>query len=512
MRTNKALKNTIFSTVSYFLLLVSGFITQKVFKDSLGVEYLGINSLYANIITGLNIVELGFGSAIIADMYKPIANKDTKLIVSFLGYYKKIYRYIAGIVFTLGLFILPFVPKIVGNVHVLINLRFLFLLYLLDTVVSYFLTYKRSILYANQESYITTCIHTIAIILTNILQIFFLLNIKNFYFYLVISIVFRVLENALINIVVNKRYLYVKQTPIPLSEENVIDIKKKVNGLLFHKIASFIVLGTDNIIISMMPNLGISWVGVYANYSLITTKLTALVDNIFNSITASIGNLLVEDNKVKSYDMFRKLKFINTWIYVLFSTCFYYVSFPFIELWMGRDYVLDKTTVLVISINFLLGGLRASYGAFKNAAGIFYEDRYVPIVESSVNIILSIPLASLYGVKGVLLGTIGSTMILYVYSYPKFVYEHIFNKDKRQYWIDWGSSIYIYIITMVVTGICVDWVNIDNVLQRLLLTTLICAIVPNAVIVLFSRKMKEFSFCIDIFKKIFLKLRIGAFL
>ena len=507
MRTKKALKNTIVSFVSYFILIIFGFIVQRVFKDALGKEYLGISSLYTNIMTGLNVVELGFGSAIVANMYRPVAEDNIENINSLLQYYKKIYSYVACLVLIIGLCILPFVDIIVGSRIALINLKVIFAFYLIDSVVSYFITYKRSLLYANQKTYYTTCIHTVAVIVTNMLQILFLIYTRNFYLYLITSIVFRIIENICINYIVNRLYPYVKDgIKHQLSDEIRGDIIKKVKGLFFHKVASFVVLGSDNIIISMMPNLGITWVGIYSSYSLITTKLTSLIDSIFNSITASVGNLLVEGDLEKSYNMFKVIKLINTWIYIYISISFYFISFPFVRLWMGQDFVLDTITVFVITLNLFFGGLRASYGAFKNAAGIFFEDRFVPVLESFTNIITSIPLAYLFGLKGVLLGTMCSTMVLFIYSYPRYVYYIIFKKDLKVYVKDLMSSIVMFIITMGVTKVVMCLISFQSTFKQLFFSLIICLIIPNVVLVIMNYKTNEFDFILAILHKLMKKL------
>lgn len=385
MRTEKALKNTISSVVSYILLALVAFVAQRVFKDCLGREYLGINSLFSNIMTGLSVVELGFGSAIIVNMYRPVANKDILAIVALIQFYKNIYRIIAFILLAIGLLILPFTDYLVGDLSILINVKVIFLLYLSDSVVSYFLTYKRSILYANQQNYYITWIHTAVYLAVNLLQILLLYITANFYLYIFVSMVSRLVENIIINIIADKMYPYLR-----IDGSMKADIKKKVQGLIFHKLASFLVTGTDNIIISLVPGLGVIMVGVYSCYSMITTKITGMIDALFNSITSGVGNLLIDDNKEKNYEIFKVTHFIVTWIYVFVSASFYFMSFPFIKIWMGEDFVLDSATVFVITCNMFIGGCRASFGTFKSAAGIFYQDRYVSLMESAVNLITSI--------------------------------------------------------------------------------------------------------------------------
>lgn len=502
MRTEKAIKNVISSIASYFVLTVLGFIVQSVLKHSLGAEYLGIAGLFTNIISGLSVIELGFGSAIIVNMYRPVADNDTNMIVALLQFYKKIYIIISAIVLLAGLCILPFVDIIIGETTVPIPTKEFFLLYLFDVIASYLLTYKRSILYANQKTYYITWIHMFAVVATNIIQIILLLTTKNYFLYLITSILLRVVENIVINCIIDKSYPYVKEKrQIPLTEEVKADIKKKVSGLFFHKISTFLVYGTDNIIISMVPGLGIIMVGIYSSYSMITTKLTALIDNIFNSVTAGVGNLLLEDDKEKSYKMFKNIQFMNGWIYIFFSIAFYYISFPFVEVWMGKDFVLDKPTVLVIAIGLFVAGMRASFGIFKSAAGIFYEDRFIPIVEAFVNLVTSIPLALLFGLKGVLLGTICSNLLLYIYSYRKFVYGTIFGKNAIAYCKDLLKYVVFYVVAFIGTAVAQHFVAFESVMIQLFVVAIVSVIVPNTIVVLLNCRTDEFAYVWSLARK-----------
>ena len=499
MRTEKALKNVMTSVISYFVLAILSFVIQRVLKMTLGAEYVGLAGLFTNIISGLSVIELGFGTAIIVNMYRPVADNDIKSILALLQFYKKIYYVIAVIVSVIGLCILPFIDTIIGETTVEIPAKAIFLLYLLDVVVSYLLSYKRSVLYANQKTYYVTFIHMIVIIVTNIIQIVVLITFKNYFWFLATNIALRITENIVINCLVNKIYPYVKTKDKYVLEKSVTDeIIKKVKGLFFHKISTFIVYGTDNIIISMVPGLGIIMVGVYSSYSMITTKLVGLIDNIFNSVTAGVGNLLLEDDREKIYKMFRNIQFMNAWIYIFFAISFYYVSFPFVELWMGKDFVLDNLTVLVIAVNMFVGGMRASFGIFKNAAGIFYEDRFIPIIEALINLIVSIPLAFIWGLKGVIIGTMCSNMLLYLYSYRKYVYGVLFEKNAGTYFKDLFRYVILFIVTFVVTAVAQNFVSMDSIVIQLLVVTIVCAIVPNIVIVLFNIRTEELKYIITL--------------
>lgn len=509
MRTKEALRNTIVSMFSYVLIILTGFISQRIFKDILGQEYLGLHGLFSNIMTMLGIVELGFGSAIVVNMYKPVAEHDISKIIALLQYYKKVYRVLAIIVMIIGMAILPCIGFIVGETTANINIRFVFTFYLVDTISSYFVTYKRSIIYANQKSYYTNVVHTIMVICMNITQIILLLSTQNYYGYLALRIVFRLLENIAINIVANKKYPYiVSKTKYSLDMKTKMSIKQKVKGLLFHKIGTFLVLGSDNIIISMLPNLGLVWVGLYSNYLLILNQLKEIVRQIFSAITASIGNLLVNESKDKSYGIFRKLLYFNAWIYTYISISFYFVSFPFIELWMkDRKYLFSEIVVMVLTINLFIQGMRMVYNTFKEAAGIFYEDRFIPIIESIVNIVVSVWLGSYWGIVGVFVGTICSNMVLFVYSFPRYVYGIILGKGVKDFIRDLSKYVLIYIVSFSISYIVAYQVDGDNVIVQLILNIVICFVVTNGCFVWMTRKSEEFMYAKNIGMKYLKKVR-----
>lgn len=507
MRTEKALKNSVVAVGTNIVTIVFAFIIKKVFNDVLGAEYLGVSGLFSSLISGLCVIDIGFGNAIIYNMYKPVAENNIEQIKTLLNFYKKIYRVIALVMFLLGIVLLPFVEIIVGETSGNLNLKLIFILYIIDVVVSYLAVYKRSILYANQQIYIITLIHTVIIILTNLVQIAVLIVTGSFYIYLIVNIILRIIENLIINAIVNKKYPYVlDRVTQKLDEETISDIKRKVKGLMIHNLSTFLVLGTDNIIISMIPGLGVIMVGVYSAYSLVTSKLAAIVDSVFSSLTATVGNLIVSENSQKVYATFKNIFLINSWMYVFIAISFYYISFSFIEIWMGKSFVLDKITVFIITIKLFISGLRASFGCFKNAAGIFYEDRFVPIIESLINLVTSVPLGFIFGLKGVLLGTIISTMVIYVYTIPKFIYGKVFNMNLHTYIKDIAKVLLQFIVAFMLTSFFINKIELSTVWYSLIYRGIVCTIVPNIFMIGINFKTKEFEFVKKLINKLKIKL------
>ncbi len=473
--------------------VVIGFIAQRAFLQTLGLEYAGLNGLFNNIVSMLAIAELGIGTAIVYHLYKPIAENDIPRIQTLMRFYKISYRVIAGIVLVVGMLVMPFLQMIVGETTVPESIYAIYGLFLLDTVISYLLTYKRSILYAHEKNYVVNLLHIGYLVIMNAIQIATLYLYQNIFVFLGIKVACRFLENVVITIIANKKYAYLKQKEVPaLDAETKQDIFTKIKGLIFHKIGGFLVLGSDNIIISVL--FGVKTVGLYSNYSMIIVAIENLLAQVFSSITASIGNLLVENDKEKSYQTYRKLLFFNFVLVTFCTIAFYQIVGPFITLVYGAEYVLPLVVALSIAIKFYFQNMRKTMNGFKEAAGVFYEDRFVPIIEVIVNIVLSVILGKIMGLAGVFVGTALSSLVLYGYSYPKFVYEPIFDKKTTQYWKENLYYLLMMGLLFSVTEVVVMWIPLSSVGVSLAVRTVASVVIPAVGIWLLFHKKTEYVY------------------
>lgn len=501
MRIKNSIKNTIAAMSSNILTIIIGLIAQAVFIRILGTEYLGINGLFTNIISMLGIVELGIGSAIVYNLYKPIANRDKETIKSLMNFYKKAYHIIALVVFIIGISIIPFLSYFIGETIVDININLVYLLFIIDIVCSYLLTYKRSLLYADQKNYIINIIHMIYLVTLNISQLLLLYITKNYYLYLGIKIILRIIENVVITIIVNKKYSYLKEKNIKKLDKKIEkDIFQKVKALFFHKIGSFIVLGTDNLIISRY--LGIITVGLYSNYYMIINALNALFSQALTALTPSVGNLLVEKKTKKNFEVFRKVRFINFWIATFTSVALLIIMNSFITIWIGEAYLLSNLVLITLVINFFMTMMRNSYSTFKEAAGIFHEDRYVPIIESFVNIVASIILLKYFGLAGVFMGTIISGLILWCYSYPRFVYKKLFCRSYLSYIKETISYIILFILILIISYKISNIYTFYNIWVQLLYNIIVSLIIPNIILLIIFYKNDNLKYYYRLFKKL----------
>ena len=501
-RKKSSFKNMITAVSSNVLTIIVGLVAQAVFIKILGSEYLGLNGLFSNVISMLGIVELGMGSAIIYNMYKPIAENDHEKIKSLMQFYKKSYRIITLIISIIGIMIIPFIKYIVDieSITVDINVYLVYILFLLETICSYILSYKRSMLYADQKEYITNIIHMGYTILVNTMQLTFLYFTHDYYLYLIIKVMMRLVENIVISSYVNRRYSYLLDNNVTkLDSKTEKDIFQKIRALFFHKIGTFIVSGTDNIIISKY--LGLVTVGLYSNYYMIINAVQTVINHIIQATRASVGNLLVTESKTKQFDVFNKIRFVNFWISCFSSICIFVIMDSFITIWIGYKFVLPTKVLLVLVINFFIVSSRSTYGAFKEAAGIFYEDHFVPIIESLLNIVLSIIFVKKFGLMGVFMGTIGSGLVLWCYSYPKYVYNKLFGRKISDYM---KETIYYFIIFILIAGFTYSLailISFDNVYLQFISNVLIALIVPNVIMLLLFSKDENFKYFINMIKR-----------
>jgi len=466
--------------------------------------YLGLNGLFSNVLSFLSLAELGVGVAINYALYKPIAEGDTELVKSIMWLYRKLYRYIGCIVLAAGGALAPFLPYLIQDMPKdMPNIYLYYLLYVLNSGVSYFYTYKRSIIICSQKEYISTVTTTISEIILFILQIIVLAVSHSYGAYLAVAVIVTVAENLSISAIADYMYPYLKDKPVQaLPKEVSADIKKNVFALMFHKIGSVIVFSTDNLIISRF--VGLVAVGLYSNYTLIINALNLLLTKIFSSITASVGNLLLSNNKKHVEDVFYRVLFVNFWMRGFCAVALFCLFQPFILLWIGGDYLLSFSTVLIIVLNFYIGGMRSTVGLFRDASGIFWYDRYKPLIESALNIILSIPLAIHYGVAGVLLGTIGSTILVPFWFEAYVLFKYYFNKGIIEYLL----RQLLYGVIAVLTGAgcfllctCADGYG----LAAFAIRSIICAIVPNIIFSVIFCRTAEFKYFWNFIKNILKK-------
>lgn len=450
-RTTNAIKNLEFGILGKIVNLVLAFASRTIFIYFLGSAYLGVNGLYTEILSLLSFAELGFGSAMTFAMYRPVADDDHEKIVKLLDFYKKIYRIIAGIITVLGILLLPFLQYIVKGADWLsvTELRIYFLIFLLNTVVGYFVTYKYSYLNALQKNYINTNIDTIVSTVSYFAQMLIMLIFRNFLLYLLVNSFVLTISRIGIAIYLNKKYPILKEKPvIHLSAEEKRPIFKEVRGLMIHQFASVAVHSTDNILISMISGLGVVAVGYISNYNMLMNSVLAFVTILFGSVTSGFGNLVATSSIENYHKVFKEINFLNFWIYGFCSICFWILVPPFITLWIGADKLIDNTSFLLIIINCYLMGQSAAFNNARVAKGNFGKDKNWALAQAIINLVVSIVAGYYWGLVGIYIGTVVSRLV-YVVFRPYSTYYFLFEQPSREYY----KKFLRYFISVAITGL-----------------------------------------------------------
>lgn len=494
-RTKNSIKNFKYSVIGQSMGLIISFISRIFFIKILGNEYLGLNGLFTNILTVLSLVELGVGNAIIYSLYKPISDNDIEKCKTLMYMYKKFYTIIGVFVLIAGISITPFLNVFIKEIPKIPNINLIYILFVLNTSISYFFSYKRNLIIANQNRYVATFYRYIFYFILNLVQILYLI-ITNYYIgFLVIQVLFTLFENLSISIKADKMYPYLKENNIKkLDIESKNEIERNVKALIIHKIGNVAVNSTDNIILSKYVS--IVSVGLYSNYYMIVYALDIIISQIFTSMTASIGDLCAKEKEEKQYEIFNNVNFLNFWIYITSSVCLLILFNPFITIWIGEEYLFSNDIVVVLVINFYVSGMRKCVLAFREAKGLYYQDRFKPILESILNIVISIILAKRLGVLGVFIGTSLSSILTCLWIEPYILHKYGFELSSKKYFETYLKQLTILIIVTLITCFLTSFIHC-NIYMELILKLIICITIPNSILFIIYRKSKEYRYFIN---------------
>ncbi len=464
---------------------------------TLGIEMQGVNGTLTSIVTMLSLAELGIGTAIICNLYKPLEEGNRPKIIALMQFYGKAYRFIAIAVFILGLCVAPFLGNLIEEDISNLYLTQVFLLFLADVVISYLFAYKRSIITADQKNYLITIAHLVAVVLMNVFQIAILILTQNFILYLLFKIAFRLLENLWITWIANHRYPYIlTKEKIKIDQETKENIIGNTKALGLHYIGNYLINGTDMLIITKFLGLAVS--GIYSNYLIITTVLRELLGQFSIGITAGFGNLLACGEKDGLYRVFNHAFFV-AFVMANFTAISLFCLFnPFIILWLGPDMLLNWYVVLIIVANYYIVVLSEPIGALRASAGLFRPDRYLHLFLAALNIVVSVGLVQVIGIFGVFLGTLLCLIIKEVSVLPYIVYSQIFKKKTWQY----QKKLCFYGIITFILGACTyflcGFVSLSGPYMNFIVRAFICLIVPNGIVALLFCRTAEFKYFLSI--------------
>lgn len=479
-RSDYVKRNIISGQLASVISLLMSFIARTIFIRTLGATYLGVNGLFANVLGILSFSELGIGSAINYSLYAPIANHDDEKVKALLKLYKTAYRIIAAVVAVLGILLLPFLDYLVSSEAKFEQLHIYYLIFLFNSVSSYFVTYKSAYVNAKQEGYILTYIGTAARFVLTVAQIVVLIFYRSFLIYLLTQSVLMLLEKAVTVVIIDRKYPILRETAtIGLHKSERQKILKNVKALILHKIGDVSVHQTDNIIISVFSST--LSVGLVSNYITLNQIVHGFTYSIFNSFVAGFGNMIASEDKKKQHEILEAYNFVGYWVYAFVFVAFVTLSQPFIELWIGKEMQVDNLTMVLYFFSVYLANQTFTIYNFKIAAGIFSEDKWYALIQAVINLLASIIAIQKMGLPGVYVGTIISRMVV-VITRPYVVYKTHFNESPFKYYLKFSYNLLTIFVITFVMNIISSYILTSVTIVRFSVLTLITAILVNVLI------------------------------
>jgi O-antigen/teichoic acid export membrane protein len=499
-RLKNTSKNILSSFLNQLIFLIATFVSRTIFIHYLGIEILGINSLFSNILRVLSMADMGMSTAMIYSMYQPLAENNKKELSALTHYYGKIYYIIAVVVFSFGVVLIPFLDSIVNTEQDIQNLVIYYLLYLLNTVLSYLFVSKTAITTSDQKQYHLNNYDSIFIIIQNFLQIVVIILFRNFIMYLIVQLVVSIARNAYIALKSVKMYPFIIEKN-SLAHNKKKEIFHNISSIFIYKIGSVLLNNTDNIIISII--VGTVMVGYYSNYLLIVTSITIFTNLLFNSMTASIGNLNVVASREVRYQYFKRVNFIAFWIFSFCGICLFILLNDFITLWLGSNFVIDIYTVAIIVLNFVMPGTIRTVSMYRDTTGMFKQTKYVYLITALVNLVLSVVLGRLLGLAGILMATAIARLLTNMWFEPIVLYKTYFIRPIWDYFKIQGILWFVFIFSIIVTSFIVQFVPQVSFIW-FIVKIMLCITIPNFIMYVIFRDLEEFHFFENLFKRTFL--------
>lgn len=430
-RFRSSAKNAMTAVTTQIIMGVASFIERMVFNKCFITDYLGFYSLFRNVISVFAVAELGLSVAIAYALYSPFAEDDYNEIGAILSFFRKIYRTIGTVILVCGLVFMAFIQYFVKTEVPIASVRIYFLVFLLTTVVEYWFYYKSILFSASQKEYVTTLLTNFCWAAMYCVQIAISLLTHDFLLYSICMFAFTMIRCIAVNIIANKRFPFIKGKFSKLSKESRKKILYNVKGLISAKVGSVISNSTNGILISAM--LGSTVLGLFSNYQMITRALSGFIKIIPNAVTASLGNLGATESHDNVAVSFHNIDICLFLLYSLISIVLINIMNPLISIFFGADRCMSSLSAALICILFYLSNIENFFMSYKSSLGLYWYDRYRPIIAGVSDLILSLILGHFIGFDGIILGTIIVNMFINIWYESLVIFHHGFKRSVRKY-------------------------------------------------------------------------------
>ena len=500
-RTEYSIMNIMTGLGGYAINTILGLICRMVFTRTLSADYLGVNGLFTNVLMMLGLAELGIGSAIVYALYKPLAEDDKDTVASLVKFYGSCYKTIGIVVAVIGIILMPFLNILITDQPAIKeNLYVIYALYLFNTASTYFFSYRSSLITASQQNYIVVGVNYLITIIQSIIQMIWLITTHEYIGYLIIASIGTMIYNISISYIAKQKFPYiVKKNIRPLEYKEKRKLIRNVRALVVWKLSGLLVNSTDNIIITYFN--GLATVGLSSNYTLLSSTLNALLNQLFNGITASVGNLNAKESVDKKEEMFNTINLANFWLFGWAAIGIFVLSTDIVQLMFGKGYILPISIPFIIALNFYMVGIQSAIWTFENTLGLFRQGRYLQVVTAMINLVCSIWLGKKWGLFGILFATAIARLFTGTWYDPFKLYKYGFSRSVLAYY----KKRLLYFLLIIIAGSLCYWLSgfaTFSLGVNVCIKFVICCIVPNIVFLCAFYQSREFKYYKNLYRRI----------
>lgn len=412
MRIKSAVKNSFFGVLGQVALILVGFFCQRTMNLLMGAELVGMNGVISNVIAILSVSELGISTAVVYNLYAAIASQDREQIAGLMNLYRKAYGIFAAVIFGLGLGVMPFIHLFLNEVTFSLGyIRLVFLLWLVRTTLSYLLSYKRSILIADQKEYLVS-IATLIVNVVNYTSTIAILEVsRNYVLALGVNIVAEALGNLWIAAYVNRKYPFLgRLRRTPLDTAIVGRVVDNIKNIFVTRLFTKFLLSTDKIIVSGAINTVVA--GLYTNYCLVTQSALNILVALSGALKPTMGHLFLEKDREKDVRALRQITFLFFLLTSASSVCIFCLITPFVrDLWLNEGYLMEMGFVAAAVGQFFFTAMGFPLEIVMGVTGLFHKERNIAVMTTLVNLVISLLLVGRLGVAGIAIGTIVAYLV-----------------------------------------------------------------------------------------------------
>lgn len=235
-----------------------------------------------------------------------------------------------------------------------------------------------------------------------------------------------------------------------------------------------------------------------------------MISSFFSAAVAGLGNIVATETPEKRRAIYKKYDYLAFMFYGWSAICLYCLLAPFVTIWIGPQMLVDKATIVLLCVNYYFTGLRVPLGNIKSAAGIYEQDWWCPIVQSVINIVVSVVGAIMWGLKGVYVGTLVSSLVPNLVR-PYMVYKYVFFTSSKEYYQNYVKRVCLIFLIAVGMELFIQKLPVQNDIIRFIVIFVVAVIMPAAILVFATKKSEEFAYVKTMLQKAAAKIKSKVF-